>query len=766
MKECIKVWAVRYKDAKGSQQKYNTIFNNLLKKGIQFPTTYFFFPNKDNKDAKPEPSAQSGQSGPANDQRILAIIDKLRKNFEALEQEFYYNAQDIEEDPDFPDKAATANTNSVQQKAPVAQTQNQQQPQAQVQNQNNQNQVQSQGQKQQVQPVQPPEEEILPLMYNAQELEVDGPDESLYSNEEVSSVRDNRKVDKFAGNESETNNSKAPQVNKQSLVQAPTRSQNEERNSNNFTSSQTNVGGNKQPVPSQTYQVEQQREQIDQRIGSGNEIEDVKIKIDPNSIQEHVQGKNTLQLSKVNSLMDSNTGRNEGSMTFKPGGKDGNYSEDQAKNSLSQFKPPTSTGRSIEQLDEGIVNKKEKSSVLDLWKPKKPSEIQIPEYESPNKTDEEIPNTQQIKEINIKIQKDLIPNEDTKMKTKKKDVIDSKLEILSNIEKSEIRSQLSEADMKKLAEMKHTPTEQRSNITSNLASQTRSPKLEAPANPAKKNQEVIVRKEVPKPEKSILKDTSKSEQSIRYELKQLEKSITREKSPIKKDSLNVQNLKSGYMESYQSIEPSREETISYKQQREYVSPKSSNLGEREGRSKGNVDVQRLKSGNIESYQSLDENRSLMLKHISPKSGPINTDKDSRKQDSFEALQLKSGNIESYQSLEEERERKISMSSKQGYVSPKTGPLIPSKDLMELKQRNDLLAQENKEIKARLKDLELKMRDESEKTKMIQEKIEKREENSFIMGSSMRCNKAFFPHILIFISTISIEKEYGKNRNGI
>ena len=675
MKECLKVWGLRYKDAKGSPQKFSIVYTNLTKKGIQFPTNYFFFPNKDKQDNKEQKGEVPGQ---VTDQRVLAIIDKLRKNFENLEQEFYYNAQDLEEDPDFPDKSPVVNVN--QQKAPVTQLQSQPQAQVQV-----QNPAQSQSQ---VQQSVPPEEELLPLMYNAQDLEVDGPDEYLYGREEVSNVKENRKVEKIIENpmeKSTPNNTKVSEAKYQNQIQGPTG-----RNQNEI---QANIGSSCQNNERNIVN----NQVIKERIESKGEIEDVKIKIDPNSIEEHVQGKTKLPLSQVGSLMESNRVRNDGSMTFKPG-KD-----------MSQSERNQGQGASSGQVEESLGNKKEKS-ILDLWKPKKPSEIQIPEYEPPNRTEDELPSTQQIKEINIKIQKDLIPTEEDERKNKaKKSIVDSRLEILSNYEKSEIKSMLSEPDSRKVADIRNSPPAGNKNI--NFPAQNKPPKLETP--PARHQEDRIFKKESPQQEKVRKRESPRAE-----------KVIKKETPPFKKENVEVHRLKSNNIETYQSIESEREERAFYKPQRE-------------GSSKGNVDIQRLKSGTIESYQSLDGDRSLSLKQrISPKS---NTEREPKKKDSFEVFQSRSGNIGSYQSLEGERERKnTSILKQKDRISPKSGPFIPDRDLLELKQRNEFLATENQEIKARLKDLEHKMRDESEKTKLLQEQIEKRENSSF-HGSILRCN---------------------------
>jgi len=185
MMECIKVWGNKFQDQKGISQKYTTVLNNLIKKKIPIPEKFYYFPDKDNaKQAPKAADSNSSVQAPAqlansnkapapsqgrSEQQQIQLIQQLSQKYEeVIAQAFCYYSQDIEVD------------NDVSEVEPVVeQRQNMTSPQNQVIKNEPIKQANGPATNQDVPQLAEDEEELFPLMYCAQELEVDGPDEYL-----------------------------------------------------------------------------------------------------------------------------------------------------------------------------------------------------------------------------------------------------------------------------------------------------------------------------------------------------------------------------------------------------------------------------------------------------------------------------------------------------------------------------------------------------------------------------------------------------------
>lgn len=192
MMECIKVWGTKFKDQKGFSQKYTTILNNLIKKKIPIPEKYYYFPDKDtskmsNNSNVSQGASQGGAQGAAQtgktqtqapvrtEQQLIQLIQKLSQHYEpVIEQAFCYYSQELEVDEEGSSVVEPVEK-SQGMKSPTNQIPAPAQNQNEVLKQTNGPAVVNQGQQQ----VQEEDEEVFPLMYNAQELEVDGADEYL-----------------------------------------------------------------------------------------------------------------------------------------------------------------------------------------------------------------------------------------------------------------------------------------------------------------------------------------------------------------------------------------------------------------------------------------------------------------------------------------------------------------------------------------------------------------------------------------------------------
>ena len=198
--ECIKVWGTKFKDQKGFSQKYTTILNNLIKKKIPIPEKYYYFPDKDasrmsNNSNVSQGASQGATQGAAQgaaqtgktttqapvrtEQQLIQLIQKLSQHYEpVIEQAFCYYSQELEVDEDASSSVIEPVEKSQQ---PMRSYTNQipapAQDQTEVLKQQSNGPAAEQQQGQQQAPEE--DEEVFPLMYNAQELEVDGADEYL-----------------------------------------------------------------------------------------------------------------------------------------------------------------------------------------------------------------------------------------------------------------------------------------------------------------------------------------------------------------------------------------------------------------------------------------------------------------------------------------------------------------------------------------------------------------------------------------------------------
>ena len=202
MLECIKVWNSRHENAKGSLKKYNAVYAKLVKKGVQFPEILYFFPNKSDPqndsrasikqvnnpntvNSNPPQNSQANKNSQfKSDQDTINYIDAYKKKYqESLQQSFYYNAQElVDEDEGAPAPQPPQQTVAVPQQQTAAVSQQQ---------------TAASENKFMKSELSHPEEEEAPMMYNAQELEVDEEEQKLEDQRAAASAKDGKKVEKL-----------------------------------------------------------------------------------------------------------------------------------------------------------------------------------------------------------------------------------------------------------------------------------------------------------------------------------------------------------------------------------------------------------------------------------------------------------------------------------------------------------------------------------------------------------------------------------------